>query len=34
MFITEDAAFIMDSGKKKEAVLGDHLEEVAGGRCP
>lgn len=34
MFITEGAAFIMDSGRKKEAVLGDHLEEVAGGRCP
>ena len=33
MFITEGAVFIMDSGKK-EAVLGDHLEEVAGGRCP
>lgn len=34
MFITEGAAFIMDSGRKKEAVLGDHLEEVVGGRCP
>lgn len=34
MFITEGAAFIMDSGRKKEAVLGDHLEEMAGGRCP
>lgn len=34
MFITEGAAFIMDSGKKKESVLRDHMEEVAGGRCP